>query len=292
MLLQELDISATQQATSSSQPDRPPLHSCQNTVIYQTSSHPQPNSQPKSPSQHVDLQQHGKSGSALLQHPQQQGFQYCVPTQDGGIQDDTHDQHQSSAFQQAPVRTDRPPLQQQPYQLHSAGVRLVDQHNSQQRADRLLTTSLGPEQLQSGLGTRDHSGQIGKQSAPPVGQDAGAASLNSKEQQHNEVQLANLSTVRPKAGLPQNALQLRTHGDLIQMLEGGLEASGLWADATVRHVHMHHCMSYMYCVVCHVHMLHVHGLDCEAMISRQDRPFHAMLQLVPAHAKRCMLEHL
>lgn len=109
----------------------------------------------------------------------------------------------------------------------------MDQHNSQQRADRLLTTSLGPEQLQSGLGTRDHSGQIGKQSAPPVGQDAGAASLNSKEQQHNEVQLANLSTVRPKAGLPQNAMQLRTHGDLIQMLEGGLEASGLWADATV-----------------------------------------------------------
>jgi len=244
MLLQELDIFATQQATSSSQPDRPPLHSCQNTVIHQTSSHPQPNSQPKSPSQHVDLQQHGKSGSALLQHPQQQGFQYCVPTQDGGIQDDTHDQHQSSAFQQAPVRTDRPPLQQQPNQLHSAGVRLVDQHNSQRHEARLLTSSLGPgEQLQSGLGTRDHSRRIGYQSAPSVGQDAGAAKHDSKEQQHNEVQLANLSTVRPTAGRAQNALQPRTHEDLIQMLKGALRGSGVWDDTTVCHMHMHHCMS-------------------------------------------------
>ncbi len=244
MLLQELDIFATQQATSSSQPDRPPLHSCQNTVIHQTSSHPQPNSQPKSPSQHADLQQHGKSGSALLQHPQQQGFQYCVPNEDEGIQDGTHDQHQSSAFQQAPVHTDRLPLQQQPKQLHSAGVRLVDQHNSEQHEARLPTTSLGPdEQLQSGLCTHDHSRRIGYQSMPPPGQDVGAAKHDSKEQQHIEVQLANLSTVRPKAGRAQNALQLRTHQDLIQMLKGALGGSGVWAGTTVCHVHMHHCMS-------------------------------------------------
>ena len=244
MLLQELDIFATQQATSSSQPDRPPLHSCHNTVIHQTSSHPQPNSQPKSPSQHVDLQQHGKSGSALHQHPQQQGFQYCVPSEDEGIQDGTHDHQQPSAFQQAPVHTDRLPLQQQPNQLHSAGVRLVDQHNSQQHAVRLPTSSLGPaEQLQSGLGTRDHSSRIGYQSAPPVRQDAGAAKDDSKEQQHNEVQLANLSVVRPTAGLAQNALQPRTHEDLIQMLKGALGGSGVWADTTVCHVHMHQCMS-------------------------------------------------
>ena len=245
MLLQELDIFATQQATSSSQPDWRPLHSCQNTVIHQNSSHPQPNSQPKSPLQHVDLRQHGKSGSALLQHPQQQGFQYSVPTQDEDIQGGTHDQQQPSPSQQPRVHTDRPPLQQQPKQLHKAGVRLVDQHNSQRHEARLATTtSLGPdEQLQSGLCTRDHSRRIGNQSAPPVGRDAGVASDDTKEQQRNEVQLANLSTVRPGAGLAQNALQLRTHGDLIQMLEGGLGGSGLWAGATVCHVHMHHCMA-------------------------------------------------
>lgn len=244
MLLQELDIFATQQATSSSQPDRPALHSCQNTVIHQTASHPQPNSQPKSPYQHVDLQQHGNSGSALRQHPQQLGFQYSVPSEDQGIQDGAHDQHQPPALQQAPVCTDRPPLQQQPKQLHSAGVRLVDQHNSQLHEARLATTSFGPdEQLQSGLGTRDHSRRIGYQSAPPVGQDAGAVKHDSKEQQHNKVQLANLNTVRPKAGRAQNALQLRTCEDLIQMLKGALGGSDVWAGTTVCHVHMHHCMS-------------------------------------------------
>ncbi|KAL0042896.1 hypothetical protein WJX79_003013 [Trebouxia sp. C0005] len=41
------------------------------------------------------------------------------------------------------------------------------------------------------------------------------------------------SSSQPDRRLAQNALQLRTHGDVIQMLEGGLERSGLWADATV-----------------------------------------------------------
>ncbi|KAL0020037.1 hypothetical protein WJX77_006418 [Trebouxia sp. C0004] len=226
--VQELDIFATQQATSSSQLDRRPLHFCQNTVIHQTSSHPQPNNQPKSPSQYVELQQHVKSGSALLQHPHQQDFQYSVPSEDQGIQHATHNQQQSF------VHTDRLPLHQQPKQLHGAGVRLVDQHNSQRHAARLATTSLGlDEQLQSGLCSHDHSRRISNQSAPPVGQDAAAASDDGKKQQLNELQLANLSTVRPKAGLAQNALRLRTHGDLIQLLEGGLEGSGLWAGATV-----------------------------------------------------------
>jgi len=120
----------------------------------------------------------------------------------------------------------------------------VDQHNTQLNAARLATPSLrSDEQLQSGLCTHDHSSKIGNQSEPPVGQDTGPASDDSKEQQHNEVQLANLSRVRPETVLAQNALQLRTHEDLIQMLEGGLKGSGLWAGASVGHVHMHHCMS-------------------------------------------------
>ena len=159
----------------------------------------------------------------------------------------------------------------------------MDQHNTQLNAARLATPSLrSDEQLQSGLCTHDHSSKIGNQSEPPVGQDTGPASDDSKEQQHNEVQLANLSRVRPETVLAQNALQLHTHEDLIQMLEGGLKGSGLWAGASVCHVHMHHCMSCayapLYVIVCHAHMLHFPRLDCDAMISWQDRPFHAMLQ--------------
>ena len=77
---QELDIFATQQATSSSQPSRAPLHACHNVLAIQQRS--LPSSQPKSQSKGAQLH-HQKPGDAAGHE-----CEYDAPTQEQDSQND------------------------------------------------------------------------------------------------------------------------------------------------------------------------------------------------------------
>ena len=189
--MQELDIFATQQATSGSQPARPPLQSRQNIVDGHPSRHCQPHlgSQPKPASQ-----QH-KAG---LSQQQQHSFQYDVPTQGSGpdAADDIDGMQDRSAHSRVQTHAG-----DNPAQLHKQariGVRLVDQHVTQGQSKQ----SAGQDALAQRV-VHSHDRQQMQFGAQEQGQgaepDTSCGSLNQQQQRQQASQIVSLSTVRPVA---------------------------------------------------------------------------------------------
>lgn len=112
--LQELEIYATQQATSSSQPNRSPLHACQNVITSQQPVH-STNDFSKVPSQAAGQQQQPPADT----HPSH-SLEYNLPTQGQGTQDRGSQQQQPPVLAKQECSSEAAPARY--------GVRLVDQH--------------------------------------------------------------------------------------------------------------------------------------------------------------------
>ena len=218
--MQELDIFATQQATSGSQPARPPLQPRQNIVDRQQ--HPSRHSQPHLGSQPKPASQQHKAG---LSQQQQHSFQYDVPTQGHGpdAADDIDGMQDRSAHSKGQRQAG-----DNAAHLHKqarTGVRLVDQHVAQEQSRQ----SAGQDALAQRV-VHSHDCQHMQFGAQEQGQGAEPVSscgrLNQQQQQQQQQQgsqMVSLSTVRPVAPdsigpLPMNS-PFRVYGGMPYVLQ-------------------------------------------------------------------------
>ena len=141
--LQELEIYATQQATSSPQQNRSPLHACHNVISSQQPAH-STSGLLKLPSQPAQHQQQ----LAADAHPSQ-SFEYDPPTQGQSSQDKSSQQQHPSLLQQQPAKqasmSEATPVR--------GGVRLVDQHAHPRDERGLAHPSGGQTHLKGRTGT-------------------------------------------------------------------------------------------------------------------------------------------